>query len=95
MWNKVKPITLEIKQINDDKSSFIYSFYSFDSELVKIDNVLHLDDKNNIVGCYSRLKDDEDKCRLPLSFFTEKINKKTTDKLIQYYENSKLFIELL
>ena len=95
MWNKVKPITLEIKQINDDKSSFIYSFYSFDSELVKIDNVLHLDDKNDIIGCYSRLKDTEDKCKLPLNFFTEKINKKTTDKLIQYYENPRLFIELL
>jgi len=93
MWEQVKPITIEIKQINDDSTYFIYSFYSFDSKLIKVDNVCHYDEKNIILGCYSRLTEDDSECKTKLNFFMENLNNSTTNKLIQYFENPKLYVE--
>lgn len=95
MWEQVKPITLEIKQINEDDSFFIYNFYSFDSELVKISEAVYYDENGYKIGCYSRLLEIDDKCKLSLNFFTSKLNKSTTNKLVEYFENPRLFVEFL
>ena len=95
MWEQVKPIKLEIKQINKDDSVFIYNFYSFDSELIKISDATYYDEFGSVLGCYSRLLEINDKCKLSLNFFTSKLNKSTTQKLVEYFENPRIFVEFL
>ena len=95
MWDKVKPITLFLEQENDDGSRFLLYFYSNDYELIKLREAVHFDIEGRLVGSYSRLLDAHCSCKYDSNFFVERLAKDTTKKLVEYYENSKLYIEYL
>lgn len=93
MWDEVKPITLLLEQNNSDGSRFLLNFYSHDYELIKLKDASHYDEKGKLIGEYSRLYDQHSFCKYDLNFFIEKLNKNTTQKLIEYFENPYLYIE--
>lgn len=93
MWDNVKPITLVLNQKNSDSTKFVFHFYSFDSELVKLNEALHFDKNNKLIGSYSYLSEPNPK--YSSNYFVSRISKTTIKKLIEYFENSKLYIEYL
>ena len=95
MWDNVKPITLFLEQENDDGSRFLLYFYSNDYELIKLREAVHFDIEGRLVGNYSRLLDAHCSCKYDSNFFVERLTETTTKKLVEYYENSKLYIEYL
>lgn len=95
MWDEVKPITLLLEQNNSDGSRFVLYFYSTDYELIKLREATHFDENGNPIGSYSRLTDTQLSSKLPLNFFIEKLTKTTIQKMIEYYENPKLFVEYM
>ena len=95
MWDNVKPITLFLEQENDDGSRFLLYFYSNDYELVKLREATHFDADGKLLGSYSRLLDAHASCKYDSNFFVERLSRTTVGKLIEYYENSSLYIEYL
>ena len=95
MWDNVKPITLFLEQENDDGSRFLLYFYSNDYELIKLKEATHFDAEDKLVGSYSRLLDAHDSCKYDSNFFVEQLSDGTVRKLIEYYENSSLYIEYM
>ena len=95
MWDEVKQITLLLEQNNSDGSRFVLYFYSTDYELIKLREATHFDDSGNLIGSYSRLTDAHLSSNLSLNFFIEKLTKTTIQKMIEYYENPKLFVEYM
>ena len=95
MWDKVKPITLSLKQKNNDNTTFVLDFYSFDSELVKLNEAFLYDMNLKLIGTYSRLNKTEGNCNYNSNFFICKLSKNTIKKIIKYFENPNLFIEFM
>ncbi len=95
MWDNVKPITLLSEQNNDDGSRFLMYFYSHDYEVVKLKEATYLDGMGRMVGSYSRLLDAHCSSKYDSNFFVEKLSNDTVKKLIEYYENPRLFIEYM
>jgi hypothetical protein len=93
MWEEVKPITILLEQENSDGSRFLLDFYSHDYELIKLKEASHYDNNNQLIGSYSRLYDKHCVCDYDSNFFVERLLLTTTQKLIEYYENSNLYIE--
>ena len=93
MWNEVKPITLKFKQINEDGTYFWLKFFSYDYELVKISEACHYDKNNKLIGKYDRITSNDKKFNP--HYFVSKFTKDTSQKLVEYYENSDLFIEYI
>tara|TARA_B100000282_G_scaffold264386_1_gene214907 strand:+ start:908 stop:1192 length:285 start_codon:yes stop_codon:yes gene_type:complete len=93
MWNQVKPITLKFKQINEDGTYFWLEFFSYDYELVKISEAYHYSKNNKLIGKYDRrLLGDK---KFNLHYFISKFTKKTSQRLVEYFENPNLFIEYI
>tara|TARA_B100002019_G_scaffold283053_1_gene288998 strand:- start:2056 stop:2346 length:291 start_codon:yes stop_codon:yes gene_type:complete len=95
MWDDVKPITLVLEQTNQDESIFVLYFYTYDSEYIKLKEAFHFDKNRNPIGSYSRLLDVNEKCKYELNFFMSKLTKTTIKKMIEYFENPKLYIEFM
>lgn len=95
MWDNVKPITLFLEQKNDDGSRFLLYFYSHDYELIKLREATHFDAEGRLVGSYSRLLDAHDSCKYDSNYFVERLSRVSTQRLIEYYENSNLCVEYL
>ena len=95
MWEEVKPITLCLEQKNEDGTKFLLYFYSTDYELIKLREATYFDADGNILGGYSRLLSSHGSCKYDSNFFVERLSTTTTQKLIEYYENSNLYIEYL
>ena len=93
MWDKVKPITLVLNQKNSDDTRFVYHFYSFDSELIKLNEAFHFNKNNKLIGSYSYSSKQNHKYNS--NYFVSRISKTTIKKLIEYFENSNLYIEYL
>lgn len=93
MWEQVKPITLEFKQLNEDKTYFWLKFYSYDYELVKIDEAYHYDENNKLIGKYCRITSHDKKFNP--HYFVSKFTLETSQRLVEYYENPNLFIEYM
>ena len=93
MWNQVKPITLELKQINEDGTYFCIEFYSYDYKLVKIKEAYHYDSNDKLIGKYCNITSNNKKFNP--HYFVSKLTMQTSQKLIEYYENSNLFIEYI
>mgnify|MGYP001159581571 FL=1 len=93
MWDEVKPITLEFKQINEDGTYFWLEFFSYDYELVKINEAYHYDKNNKLIGKYDRITSDDKKFNP--HYFVSKFTMDTSQKLVEYYENADLFIEYI
>jgi hypothetical protein len=95
MWDQVKPITLFLEQENDDKSRFLMYFYSFDYELVKLNEAMHFGTGGELLGGYSRLLEFHGDGKYDSNFFVERLTRETIYDLIQYYENKNLTVEYL
>jgi hypothetical protein len=94
MWQDVKPITLFLRQDNEDGSYFLLYFYSHDYELVKLKEATHISmSGENILGSFCSLLEIYDASGYSAQFFIERLTKATTQKMIEYYENSNLSIE--
>lgn len=93
MWNQVKPITLKFKQTNDDGTYFWLEFYSYDQELVKLSEAYHYDKNNKLIGKYDRVLINNKKFNP--HYFISKFTTKTSQRLVEYFENSNLFIEYI
>ena len=93
MWNQVKPITLFLEQKNDDESRFLLYFYSFDHELVKLNEAMHFGTDGELLGGYSRLLNFQGVGKYDSNFFVERLSRETIGLLIQYYENRNLTVE--
>ena len=95
MWEEVKPITLLLEQNNKDGSRFLLYFYSHDYELIKLREATYFGETGEFLGSYSRFHSACHASDLPANYFIERLTKQTTNKLIEYYENSNLFVEYL
>jgi len=95
MWEEVKPITLFLEQKNEDNSRYLLYFYSHDYELIKLREATEFNSNNKIVGSYSRLLDAHSTSKFSASYFIDKLNRNTINKMIEYYENPNLFIEYI
>jgi hypothetical protein len=95
MWDQVKPITLLLEQENEDGSSFIMHFYSHDYDIVKLQEATHINADKNLVGTYSRLLDAHIESSYTASFFIERLSRNSVKKMVEYYENPRLFVEYL
>lgn len=93
MWNQVKPITLFLEQENDDKGRFLMYFYSFDYELVKLNEAMHFGTDGELLGGYSRLMEFHGASKYDSKFFVERLSRDSLRKLVQYYENKNLLVE--
>lgn len=95
MWENVKPISLYLKQENEDGTYFKLYFYSTDYELIKLKEAYWFSKKSKIIGTYKRIHSTSVESQYDSNFFVERLSKETTQKLIEYYENSNLYIEYL
>ena len=95
MWEEVKPITMLLEQENEDGSRFIMQFYSHDYEIIKLMEASYIDCNKKVVETYSRLLDAHVNSSCSASFFIEKLNRTSIKKIVEYYENPKLFLEYL
>jgi hypothetical protein len=95
MWEDVKPITLYLDQNNEDGSRFLLYFYSYDYELVKLKEATYFNQDGKLMGGYSRLIDAHMDSKYSANFFIEKLSKHTIKKMIEFYENPKLYIEYI
>ena len=95
MWEDVKPITLILEQKNHDESIFVLHFYTYDHELIKLNEAFHFDKNRKPIGSYVRLLDEHEKCKYNLNYFVSRLSKKTIKKMIEYFENPKLYIEFM
>jgi hypothetical protein len=95
MWDQVKPITMRLEQENEDNSRFIMHFYSHDYEIVKLREATHINADKNLVGTYSRLLDAHIESSYTVSFFIERLSRNSIKKMVEYYENPRLFVEYL
>ena len=93
MWDQVKPITLFLEQKNNDASRFLLYFYSYDHKSVKLNEASHITSAGELLGSFCKLLEPYRNSEYSARFFIEKLNKETTQKMIEYYENSNLFIE--
>ena len=93
MWDRVKPITLFLEQENDDKSRFLMYFYSFDYELVKLNEAMHFGPAEELLGGYSRLLEFHGTSEYDSNFFVERLSRDSLRNLVQYYENKNLTVE--
>lgn len=91
MWDEVKPISVEITQINDDLSEIVYDFYSHDYEVVKLSSAIHKKD-GKLLFSYDKFGSKFNSYK-NAKYFVSRINKNTTQKLIEYYENRNLYLE--
>jgi hypothetical protein len=95
MWEQVKPITMLLEQENEDNSRFLMYFYSHDYEIVKLREATHITADKNLIGTYSRLLDAHAQSSYTASFFIERLSRNSIKKMIEYYENPRLFVEYL
>ncbi len=95
MWEEVKPITMLLEQENEDGGRFLMYFYSHDYEVVKLREATYIDKTGNVAQTYSRLLDAHTNSSCSPSFFIEKLNRSSIRKMVEYYENSNLFVEYL
>jgi len=95
MWEQVKPIKLILEQNNEDNTTFWMEFYSYDSELVKLNEAKHYSSDNQLLGEYSRILGPQKNSKYDPHFFVSKLKIETTTKLIQYYENPDLYLEYI
>ena len=94
MRQDVKPITLFLRQDNADGSYFLLYFYSYDYELVKLKEATHISESGeDVLGSYCKLLEVYDASGYSAQFFIERLTRETTQKMIEYYENSNLSIE--
>jgi hypothetical protein len=93
MWEHVKPIILKLIQQNTDGSYFRIEFYSYDSEIVKLSEAHHYDEKNKLIGKYCRLTSPD--IKFNPHYFVSKFTHDTSQKLVEYFENPDLFIEYI
>jgi hypothetical protein len=93
MWEQVKPITLLLEQDNEDGSRFLMQFYSHDYELIRLKEASHFDKHGVLIGDYSRLVDVHCECKYDLNFFVERLSRKSTQQLVEYFENPNIYIE--
>ena len=94
MRQGVKPITLFLRQDNEDGSYFLLYFYSYDHELVKLKEATHISESgDDVLGSFCNLLEVYDASGYSAQFFIERLTKPTTQKMIEYYENSSLSIE--
>ena len=93
MWDEVKPITLKIIQNNEDGTTLHLEFFSYDYELVKISEAYHYDRSNQLIAKYDRINKIDKKTNL--NYFVSKFTPDTNQRLVEYYENPKLFIEYM
>jgi hypothetical protein len=95
MWEEVKPITLLLEQENDDGGRFLMYFYSHDYEIVKLREATYIDRYGNMAKTYSRLTEAYTNSSSGASFFIERLSRSSIKKMIEYYENPRLFVEYL
>ena len=95
MWEEVKPITMLLEQDNEDGSRFLMHFYSHDHELIKLGEATYINKDGIVVETYSRLLDAHTNSSCLTSFFIERLNRNSIRKMVEYYENPRLFIEYL
>ena len=94
MRQDVKPITLFLRQDNEDGSYFLLYFYSYDYEVVTLKEATHISESgDDVLGSFCNLLEVYNGSGYSAQFFIERLTKQTTQKMIEYYENSNLFVE--